>query len=307
MPTFNITSGLPDLPVGLNDKDASLVGPIYRAVTALAQQLSLLTGNIQYSAAEQAQIDQFSSLIDYREQRIYVKALVTIPYGALITISLDGGKLAASLADATILTQPAHGICDTIGGIPVGEFGVVLFSQGRTSGVAGTVLGGTYYLSTAGAMQLTMPTASGVIVQVVGTGLGSAGFYLSAEQYRSGVAIAISAVSTDTTLAGNGTTGSPLGVVGSNTVSVSTTPYTSTATHGITTLLCDTTATGITVVLPTAAANTAVITIKKTAAANTLTIAATGAQTIDGAATAAWTSQYESITVVSDGTNWMII
>jgi len=205
MPQYNITSGLPDLPVGLNDKDAALVSPLYRAVTALAQQLSLLTGNIQYTAAEQAQIDQLSSLIDYREQRIYVKALVDIPYGALITISVDGGKLAASLADASILTQPAHGICDTIGGIATGEYGVALFSQGRTSGVSGTVLGSTYYLSLAGTMQLVMPTAPGVIAQVMGTGLGSAGFYLNAEMYRSGVAVAISAVAADAPLLGNGT------------------------------------------------------------------------------------------------------
>ena len=204
MPQYNITSGLPDLPVGLNDKDAALVSPLYRAVTALAQQLSLLTGNIQYTAAEQAQIDQLSSLIDYREQRIYVKALVDIPYGALITISVDGGKLAASLADASILTQPAHGICDTIGGIATGEYGVALFSQGRTSGVSGTVLGSTYYLSLAGTMQLVMPTAPGVIAQVVGTGLGSAGFYLNAEMYRSGVAVAISAVAADVPLEGTG-------------------------------------------------------------------------------------------------------
>jgi len=212
MPSYTISSGLPDLPVGLKDADAALVGPIYRAVNALAQQLSLLTGNIQFSAAEQAQIDQLSTLIDHREQRIYVKALELLPYGALVTISLDGGKLSASLADATNLNKPAHGICDTIGGIPTGEFGVIIFSQGRSAGVAGTILGTTYYLSTAGTMQAEIPTASGVIIQVVGTGLGSAGFYLNAEQYRSGVAVAISAVTADAPLVGSGTAASHLSI-----------------------------------------------------------------------------------------------
>ena len=82
MPKFNIASGLPDLPVGMNDKDAALVGPIYRAITALSQQLSLLTGNVQYSAAEQVTIDQFGSLIDSREQRIYVQAMEDLSYGS---------------------------------------------------------------------------------------------------------------------------------------------------------------------------------------------------------------------------------
>jgi len=181
MPSYTVASGLPDLPVGLNDKDAALVGPIYRAVNTLAQQLSLLTGNIQFSTVEQAQIDQLSTLIDHREQRIYVKALELLPYGALVTISLDGGKLSASLATALDLNKPAHGICDTIGGIPIGEFGIIIFSQGRSAGVAGTVLGATYYLSTGGALQLESPTADSVLNQVVGIGLGSAGIYLNIE------------------------------------------------------------------------------------------------------------------------------
>ena len=109
MPQFNISSGLPDLPVGMNDKDAALVGPIYRAITALSQQLSLLTGNVQYSAAEQVTIDQFGSLIDSREQRIYVQAMEDLSYGSVINLVVDGGRLAAWKADASVLTKPAHG------------------------------------------------------------------------------------------------------------------------------------------------------------------------------------------------------
>lgn len=62
-----------------------------------------------------------------------------------------------------------------------------------------------------------------------------------------------------------------------------------------------------TVNLPAASAN-AQITIKKTdATANTVTIDGNGAETIDGGLTAVLTTQYESITLISDGSNWFII
>ena len=41
--------------------------------------------------------------------------------------------------------------------------------------------------------------------------------------------------------------------------------------------------------------------------ANTVTIDPSGAETIDGAATNVLSSQYDSITLVSDGTNWIIV
>jgi hypothetical protein len=181
MPQFNIASGLPDLPVGMNDKDAALVGPIYRAITALSQQLSLLTGNVQYSAAEQVTIDQFGSLIDSREQRIYVQAMEDLSYGSLITLVVDGGRLAAWKADAATLTKSAQGICDQPGGILAGAYGVALFMRGRTASVAGTTLGATYYLSVTGSMQVLSPTADSVLNQIVAVGLGSAGIYLNIE------------------------------------------------------------------------------------------------------------------------------
>ena len=181
MPKFNIASGLPDLPVGMNDKDAALIGPVYRAITALSQQLSLLTGNVQYSAAEQVTLDQFGSLIDSREQRIYVKAMEDLSYGSLITLVVDGGRLAAWKADAATLTKSAQGICDQPGGILTGSYGVALFMRGRTASVAGTTLGATYYLSVTGSMQVLSPTADSVLNQIVAVGLGSAGIYLNIE------------------------------------------------------------------------------------------------------------------------------
>lgn len=181
MPQFSVSTGLPDLPSGLKDKEAGLVAPLYRAVGALAQQLSTLTGNVQFSAGELATIDQFAGLIDAREQRVYVKALETIPYGKLVSLEMSGGRVGAWLADATVLTKSASGICDQVGGIASGSYGTVVFMRGKSAGVAGTTLGTPYYLSTAGAIQSTSPTADGVLNQMVGIGLGSAGIYLDIE------------------------------------------------------------------------------------------------------------------------------
>ncbi len=181
MAKFLLGSGLPDLPAGLPDKDASLVTPLYLGVNALANQLSVQTGNVQYDAAEMAVVDQFSMLIDHREQKLAVKALEAISFGSLLTLVVDGGKLAARKADATDLTKPAHAICDTAGGIASGSFGMAIFMRGRSLGISGTTLGAAYYLSTSGNIQVAVPTADGVLNQVVGVGLGSAGFYLNIE------------------------------------------------------------------------------------------------------------------------------
>lgn len=49
-------------------------------------------------------------------------------------------------------------------------------------------------------------------------------------------------------------------------------------------------------------------TLKKTdSSGNTVTLATTGGQTIDGAASASLSSQYQYMTVASDGSNWMIV
>lgn len=86
---------------------------------------------------------------------------------------------------------------------------------------------------------------------------------------------------------------------------------TKTGTYQITTsdsvILCDTTSGGFTVTLPTAVGSTRIYRIKKIASANTLTVATTSSQTMDGDTTISITANNESISVVSDGTNWRII
>lgn len=181
MPKYGVSAGLPDTPAGLSDKEYGLVTPLYRAVNSLAQYTAQLTGAIEYDNSEAGSVDQLVKLVDQLTRKVIVKAGENINYGELITLSVGGGKLVAHRADATNLARPAHAVCDTPGGITVNNFGEAVFMQGRTDGIAGTSLGTPYYLSVAGTVQATPPVATGVINQVVGMGLGSAGFYLNIE------------------------------------------------------------------------------------------------------------------------------
>lgn len=68
--------------------------------------------------------------------------------------------------------------------------------------------------------------------------------------------------------------------------------------------ICTTT---MTLTLPTAVGNNNMYTIKSNDATHTITVATTSAQTIDGASTVSLAVQYQSISVVSNGTNWMAV
>jgi hypothetical protein len=78
-------------------------------------------------------------------------------------------------------------------------------------------------------------------------------------------------------------------------------------TLGIHNYFCNTSFNSINVYLPTAIANKAVLNIKKIASANSVIVNCSGIQTIEGASTAIWTENNESITIVSDGNNWRIV
>lgn len=90
-------------------------------------------------------------------------------------------------------------------------------------------------------------------------------------------------------------------------ISTKTALYTETATSGEIILLCNTSGGTFTITLATAVSNTSKVTIKKIAGSSVVTIDANGTQTIDGGLTATLNRIYESITLVSDGSNWQII
>jgi hypothetical protein len=73
-------------------------------------------------------------------------------------------------------------------------------------------------------------------------------------------------------------------------------------------LLVDTTSGNVTLTLPLAATVRGQwYEVKKLVAANTVTLDPAGGETIEGAATLAWTAQYQAYTVYSDGTEWWIV
>lgn len=181
MPKFDVSAGLPDTPAGLSDKDYGLVTPLYRAVNSLAQYIASLTGAVEYDSTEAASVDQLVKLTDQLTRKVIVKAGEALNYGEMLTLTVSGGKLVAYKARATSLSKPAHAVCDTPTGIPADGFGEAVFMQGRTDGISGTSFGTPYYLSVDGTVQAAPPVATGVINQVVGIGLGSAGFYLNIE------------------------------------------------------------------------------------------------------------------------------
>lgn len=84
--------------------------------------------------------------------------------------------------------------------------------------------------------------------------------------------------------------------------------YGPTRTSGTEVILGDASGGAVTVNLPASSGNKAMFVIKKTdSSANTVTVDGNAAETIDGGATAVLTRQFESITLVCDGSNWHII
>jgi len=74
---------------------------------------------------------------------------------------------------------------------------------------------------------------------------------------------------------------------------------------GGTVFLCDGSGGAFTITLPAAASYLhRLITVKRTSATGTITVDGNGSETIDGAASVDLTSQYERLTIVSDGANW---
>lgn len=86
-----------------------------------------------------------------------------------------------------------------------------------------------------------------------------------------------------------------------------TSTHNETATSGTKIIKADTTSGAFTINLPTAAGNEATIIIKKTGGTAALTVDGSGTQTIDGGLTAVINKVYESITLISDNTNWQIV
>ena len=96
------------------------------------------------------------------------------------------------------------------------------------------------------------------------------------------------------------------GRLDANTTTVTGTTHTAADEHVIL-VDDDTAAAAVTVTLPTAATADTIYHIKKIGSTANVTVDGNGAETIDGATTAVLTTQYESITIISDGSAWWIL
>lgn len=178
MPNYNVTTGLPSLPAGQRDKDFDLVKPIYLAMNALAKGVSIYAGQIDFSQDEMAQQNQLSTLLTQNHRKINVLAVGALAFGKIVNLFLSGGKIAGRYADSTDNTKPAHGIVNAPLGIAAGEYGEVVLIEGYSTGISGSTFGLYYYLSNNGDVQAGRPAAVGTIIQAVGFGLGTGGFYM---------------------------------------------------------------------------------------------------------------------------------
>lgn len=179
MPDYGLNAGIPQTPVGLADKEFSLLLPVYQAINNLAQNVSDIAGLTTYSQAELAQQSQLRAIRTQNATRLAVYAPGDLDYGKVVNLYLDSGKIAAREADATDATKPAHGVVNSVTGIAAGTYGDILLCTGLTAGIIGTTVGELYYLDTTGNVSNSRPAAVGSIIQAVGIGLGSAGFYLN--------------------------------------------------------------------------------------------------------------------------------
>lgn len=128
------------------------------------------------------------------------------------------------------------------------------------------------------------------------------------QEWTNGTGHAISAggnISTVGTVTGSNLSGTNTGD-GAYAIQTKITGYTVTETVGDVVVKADLAA-GFTIVLPTAVGNKARFTFKKIQAAGAIVIDGNAAETIDGGLTATLNAQNESITIVSDNANWMII
>ncbi len=180
MPQYQITTGLPQLPSsGLEPANFQLVQPLYQGLNTLAQKVADASGAVTWTQEELAVRNQLGSLLTQNHRKLYPQAASLLEWGKLVNLYLSGGKITARYADATS-NIPAHGVVNEPYGIEASNYGEVILLEGYTKGIGGTVFGSFYFLHNAGNVALS-PPAGAPLSQVVGLGLGSAGFYLHIE------------------------------------------------------------------------------------------------------------------------------
>jgi hypothetical protein len=238
---------------------------------------------------------------------------VSVKSGAQTTLNSATGAITVSSGDNNGTGTSPSGAVTVSSGTVVGSTasGIVTLKSGDTAGVAstGTVLvstGGSSGNATTGNLSLTTGATAGAGTSgdvLVTTGSTVGGTKGTIQLH--GIAYPSSGTAAGAVVRCNVTTPTTLefGYAGqvSKVTSFSSGPQTLDGTHDV--VLCTNT---FTLNLPTAAALTGRTYRIKNNGTGVITITP-GSGNIDGAATYAMSTQYESISVVSDGSNWFIL
>ena len=263
--------------------------------------------------------------------------VLTVNTNGIITVTGSAGQIVVSGTSPTINigisnSYVGQGSITTLGTIATGTW------QGTPVGIA---YGGTGTSSPAlvagSGINITgswpnQTIASNVTGTVTSVGVSSSGTYAGAITVGStpvttsgtitltpnlftsstpGI-VPLSGGGTTNYLRADGTWAAPSGGGGgsfSATVISHSSTYTESNTSGYVISLTDATSGNIVANLPSASSSTGfVYTVKKiNSNSNIITVTANGSDKIDGNSTATLTTQYQSITIVSNGTNWSII
>lgn len=192
-------------------------------------------------------------------------------------------------------------------GLPAGVFGVydentslTPLSVNGSNGFIGTMSGGQFTwgsgISSPASPDTGLARSSAGVVKVTNGSTGTGDFIANNITANSKLGIGVTPTSQ---LQVNGAI--------ATAIAAKTAAYTLTANDSV--ITAGASGGAFTVTLPTAVGIAGRhYTVKKTdSSANAVTVATTSSQTIDGAATAVLSSQYQFVTVVSDGANWSII
>jgi hypothetical protein len=132
--------------------------PLHRAINALAQQVSDLTGMTEVPKEDIQGLLPGIEHDGFRTRKLNFEAQEDIPYGRIIHLDATVGESKIWLADALLTNDlPAHGVCVEPAGILTGERGRVLLFQGLVGGLSGLTAGTLYWLVSAGQISATPP------------------------------------------------------------------------------------------------------------------------------------------------------
>jgi hypothetical protein len=261
----------------------------------LITYLSLTKGNVTgYTAYRGVDVQDLDSYFGSTSGSVGIGATYSINASAILQVSsITKGFLPPRMTSTqrTAISSPAVGL--------------IVYQTDSTEGTYEYTSTGWRIINAAGGGSGTVTTVS------VASANGFAGTVANATTTP---AITISTTVTGL-LKGNGTAISAATAgtdyltpsdVAYSVANVSTT-HSETATKGTKIIKADTTGGAFTINLPTAVSNTAIIIIKKVAGSGALTIDGNLTETIDGGTTATINKVYESITLISDNTNWQIV